>query len=90
MTDSRKVIVSIVASVVVVGVVVGLVLAFAVIPLPDYPSQSVQRSGLAMPWFSNTGLFWTFLALNTAGRQRLSSRTAANNVALYPRLTTGP
>ncbi len=38
MTDSRKVIVSIVASVVVVGVVVGLVLAFAVIPLPDYPS----------------------------------------------------
>lgn len=38
MTDTRKVITSIIASAVVIGVVVGLVLTFAVIPLPDYPS----------------------------------------------------
>ena len=37
MTDKRKVITSVVASVVVVGVVVGLILAFAIIPLPEYP-----------------------------------------------------
>jgi hypothetical protein len=37
MTDSRKVFISVVASVVVIGLVVGLVLAFAIIPLPDFP-----------------------------------------------------
>ena len=37
MTDSRKVVTSIIASLVVVGVVVALVLTFAVIPLPDFP-----------------------------------------------------
>jgi hypothetical protein len=37
MTDTRKVVTSIIASVVVVGVVVGLVLTFAFIPLPDFP-----------------------------------------------------
>ena len=42
MTDQRKVITSVVASVVVVGVVVGLVLAFAIIPLPEYPLLSDQ------------------------------------------------
>ncbi|NNC39189.1 MAG: hypothetical protein HKN95_00745 [Acidimicrobiia bacterium] len=38
MTDSRKVLISVVASVVVIGLVVGLVLTFAIIPLPDFPS----------------------------------------------------
>jgi hypothetical protein len=37
MTDTRKVVLSIVASVVVVGLVLTLVLTLAIIPLPEYP-----------------------------------------------------
>ena len=42
MTDSRKVLISVVASVGVIGLVVGLVLTLAIIPVPAYPRLADQ------------------------------------------------
>jgi Tol biopolymer transport system component len=65
MTDSRKVLTSVIASVVVIGVVVGLVLVFAIIPLPtfaslvDEPDTSIPGTVAFSQWDNGDLCIWT-------------------------------
>ncbi len=65
MTDSRKVLTSVIASVVVIAVVVGLVLVFAIIPLPtfaslaDEPDASIPGRVAFSQWDNGDLCIWT-------------------------------